>query len=264
MKKEYNKQLQNYTNGIKRYRNILAFLALFAIVVVCPLRVCAQQADVYAPIFNAEYYYGANPDLAQNIGNQADALLAHFLENGMAEGRSGDGIFYPLSYAAANPDLQAVYGDDLRSYYMHYINCGLAEGRLAAPAGDVLGNTAENGLCREVVRLVNAERSAAGLSELTISSKLSESAMVRAKEIKTRFSHTRPDGTSCFTAVDRTGYRSLGENIAAGHETPEEVVTAWMNSTGHRENILGDFTDIGIGYYEDGAPHWVQIFGKTG
>ena len=87
----------------------------------------------------------------------------------------------------------------------------------------------------------------------------------RAQEIAQSFSHTRPDGSSCFTILEEFGvsYRAAGENIAMGQRTPEEVMDGWMNSSGHRANILnGTFTSIGVGYYVDGAgaAHWVQIF----
>ncbi|MCM1578203.1 MAG: CAP domain-containing protein [Ruminococcus sp.] len=111
----------------------------------------------------------------------------------------------------------------------------------------------------EVIRLCNVEREAAGLSPLEKSDSLTESAAVRAEEVTEKFSHTRPDGTSCFTAINVSS-RASGENIAAGYSTPEQVVKGWMNSPGHRSNILSSkFTKIGVGYEEDGN-YWVQLF----
>lgn len=113
----------------------------------------------------------------------------------------------------------------------------------------------------KVVELVNAERAKAGLSALTLDLTASQAAQVRAAEIRSSFSHTRPNGKNCFTALAEAGveYRAAGENIAAGQRTPEEVVTAWMNSEGHRKNILGSqFTAIGVGYLEGG--YWTQFF----
>lgn len=105
----------------------------------------------------------------------------------------------------------------------------------------------------------------AGLSELELDADLCAAAQARAQEIAQSFSHTRPDGSSCFTILEEFGisYRAAGENIAMGQRTPEEVMDGWMNSSGHRANILnGTFTSIGVGYYVDGAgaAHWVQIF----
>ena len=116
-----------------------------------------------------------------------------------------------------------------------------------------------------VASLVNAARQDAGLSELELDADLCAAAQARAREIAQSFSHTRPDGSSCFTILEEFGisYRAAGENIAMGQRTPEEVMDGWMNSSGHRANILnGTFTSIGVGYYVDGAgaAHWVQIF----
>lgn len=116
-----------------------------------------------------------------------------------------------------------------------------------------------------VASLVNAARQDAGLSELELDADLCAAAQARAQEIAQSFSHTRPDGSSCFTILEEFGisYRAAGENIAMGQRTPEEVIDGWMNSSGHRANILnGTFTSIGVGYYVDGAgaAHWVQIF----
>ena len=87
---------------------------------------------------------------------------------------------------------------------------------------------------------------------------------IRSKEIAKFFSHTRPDNTSCFTVLNQNGisYWYAGENIAMGQPTPESVVTAWMNSPGHKANILNaNYTHIGVGCYEvDGYYHWVQLF----
>ena len=83
-------------------------------------------------------------------------------------------------------------------------------------------------------------------------------------EVAKVFSHTRPNGSSCFTVLGEYGvsYRSAGENIASGQTTPAEVVNAWMNSEGHRANILGEsFTSLGVGVYKNGSSYtWVQLF----
>lgn len=115
----------------------------------------------------------------------------------------------------------------------------------------------------QVIALVNKERAAAGKSELTASAELNKAAAVRAEEITRTFSHNRPDGSKCFTAISDTGfsYSSAGENIAMGQTDAEDVMNSWMNSSGHKSNILGDFTDIGVGcYYCNGYYYWVQMF----
>lgn len=123
----------------------------------------------------------------------------------------------------------------------------------------------EHAFIKEVVELVNIERAEEGLSPLTVDTKVQAAAMVRAKECEQLFSHTRPDGSSFATALkeQNVSYRSAGENIAWGQKTPEEVMKAWMNSEGHRANIMNpNFTTIGVGYYENanGTDYWCQLF----
>ena len=117
----------------------------------------------------------------------------------------------------------------------------------------------------QVVKLVNEERAKAGLGALTMQADITKAANVRAKEIRQQFSHTRPNGSSFSSALTEQGvsYRMSGENIAYGQATPEAVMEGWMNSSGHRANILnGSFQNIGVGLYEDeqGVKHWVQLF----
>lgn len=117
----------------------------------------------------------------------------------------------------------------------------------------------------QVVALVNAERAKVGLSALTIDADVTAAANVRAKEIKQSFSHTRPDGSSFSSALKEQGvsFRGSGENIAWGQKSPEQVMNGWMNSDGHRANILNkNYKNIGVGYYQDenGVNYWVQLF----
>ena len=126
-------------------------------------------------------------------------------------------------------------------------------------------DTSEHAFIRQVVNLVNAERAKEGLAPLTIDTKVQAAAMVRAKECEVSFSHTRPDGSNFATALkeQNVSYRSSGENIAYGQQTPEAVMRAWMNSSGHRANIMNpNFTTIGVGYYENanGTDYWCQLF----
>ncbi|MCR5833423.1 MAG: CAP domain-containing protein [Selenomonadaceae bacterium] len=116
----------------------------------------------------------------------------------------------------------------------------------------------------EVLYLVNVERAKVGVAPLRLAEDLNYAADIRAREIVEYFSHDRPDGSDCFTVIERKG-RTHGENIAAGQDTPEDVVDSWMNSEGHRENILDPrFKEIGIGcvYSEDSRYdyYWVQLF----
>ena len=117
---------------------------------------------------------------------------------------------------------------------------------------------------QEVVRLVNIERNKQGLKSLDSDWQLSRVARYKSQDMKDKgyFSHTSPTYGSPFEMMKNFGisYRTAGENIAKGQRTPAEVVKAWMNSSGHRANILSSsFTKIGVGYVKDGN-YWTQMF----
>jgi len=117
----------------------------------------------------------------------------------------------------------------------------------------------------EVLRLTNIERQKAGVSELLSTDELKKTASIRAKEIIEFISHDRPDGRSGETVYreNNVKYKIAGENIAAGPRTPEEVVNAWMDSPGHRANILKPaFNYLGVGIEMDptGWLYWTQNF----
>lgn len=119
-------------------------------------------------------------------------------------------------------------------------------------------------LIKEVFRLTNQERVNAGLAILTYNNILENGAMIRAEEIIQSFSHTRPDGSRFFTVFnDSYPFHLMGENLAAGFNSASAVVSGWMNSEGHRANILNEgYTQIGVGITKDkdGRIYWVQIF----
>ena len=125
-------------------------------------------------------------------------------------------------------------------------------------------NISQGDYASQVVALVNAERAKYGLSALKVDSRVQQAAQVRAAETVQSFSHTRPNGSSFSTALTEAGvsYTRSGENIAYGQSTPQQVVQAWMNSSGHRANILnGSFTTIGVGYtVVNGTAYWAQLF----
>ena len=238
----------------------------------------AGAADAYAAIFDAAFYAAKYPDLKAVYGTDETALLTHFLTKGMAEGRQGNADFDVHYYMSAYPDLKAVFGNQLTLYYTHYMSAGKAEGRLghaaaAAPqpaATVTASNTAVStgdSYTDQVISLVNQERAKAGLSPLSKDTALSAAAQARSREMVYKQSHTRPDGSSCFTifAEYGIGYHWAGENVAAGQKNPAEVVNAWMNSPGHRANILnGNFGRIGVGCVQDSNSYykyyWVQMF----
>ncbi|MBP2079497.1 SafA/ExsA family spore coat assembly protein [Oceanobacillus polygoni] len=119
---------------------------------------------------------------------------------------------------------------------------------------------------QEVIRLVNVERANAGLPALKYDWELARVAKHKSQDMKDKgyFSHTSPTYGSPFTMMKNYGinYKSAGENIARGQSTAQQVVNAWMNSSGHRANILSkDYTHIGVGYVKSGN-YWTQMFMK--
>ena len=116
----------------------------------------------------------------------------------------------------------------------------------------------------EVIRLVNEIRVQRGLSRLTEDWELSRVARIKSQDMKDNnyFSHTSPVYGSPFQMMKNFGisYKSAAENIARGQATPQAVVNAWMNSSGHRANILNSsYNRIGVGYVESGK-YWTQMF----
>lgn len=112
-----------------------------------------------------------------------------------------------------------------------------------------------------VLELVNKARAAQGVDALTLDPDLCKAAAIRAEELGTYFSHDRPNGTSCFTVFEEVGiksYHAAGENIASRYADANAVMNGWMNSPGHRANILSeDYSRIGIA--RSGSA-WVQLF----
>lgn len=252
----------------------------------------AEKRNVSGGLLDVVEYRETYADLDAAFGDNWNAYVEHFLAYGIYEGRESGTDFDALAYADRYADVKGSVGDNILEIYRHYQTIGKAEGRNAgkgaydappantnqvpdsgssesapAPADTPSGNTADTSVAEAVLNLVNVERQKAGLAPLTLNLTATAAAQLRATEIVPLFSHTRPDGTTCFTALDQAGvtYRTAGENIAAGQSTPEWVMESWMNSPGHRANILnGNFTQLGVGYYYSvGTPYghyWVQMF----
>jgi uncharacterized YkwD family protein len=127
----------------------------------------------------------------------------------------------------------------------------------AHPAGDFIG---------QVVDLTNQERQKNGLGPVSADTELQNAAQMKSEDMSQNnyFSHTSPTYGSPFQMLKDLGieYKVAAENIAAGQRSPEEVVSSWMNSPGHRQNILNkDITHIGVGYAQSGS-YWTQLFIK--
>lgn len=125
-------------------------------------------------------------------------------------------------------------------------------------------NTGTSSAAQAVLAEVNAARAQNGLSALTLDANMNRAAAVRAAELAQSFSHTRPNGSRGLTALNEAGvsYRTAGENIASGQQSAQAVVSAWMNSSGHRANILSSlFGRMGVGQATIGRrTYWVQLF----
>ncbi|GAA1797918.1 CAP domain-containing protein [Actinomadura chokoriensis] len=127
---------------------------------------------------------------------------------------------------------------------------------------------ASGGTAAQVIALVNQERAKQGCRAVTSDARLTQAAQGHSADMARRgfFDHTNPDGKSPGDRITATGYRwsTYGENIAKGQPTPASVMKAWMNSPGHRANILNcTFAEIGIGVVKSGGPYWTQVFGTA-
>ncbi|MEU6005467.1 CAP domain-containing protein [Streptomyces sp. NPDC047453] len=124
-----------------------------------------------------------------------------------------------------------------------------------------------SGPTARVVELVNAERSKAGCSALTVNAKLTKAAQAHSEDMAAHrnMSHTGSDGSNPGDRITRAGYswQSYGENVAYGYATPEQVMAGWMSSSGHKANILNcSFKEIGVGLAQPGN-YWTQEFGAA-
>ncbi|MFC8764604.1 MULTISPECIES: CAP domain-containing protein [Streptomyces] len=136
----------------------------------------------------------------------------------------------------------------------------------AGPGGGPQHDTGQSSAADQVIALVNSERAKAGCGPLSANATLTRAAQGHSDDMAARnfFDHTDPDGDGPGERVTAAGYpwSTYGENIAKGQSTPEQVMESWMNSPGHRANILNcDFKEIGVGIHDDGGPYWTQVFG---
>ena len=157
--------------------------------------------------------------------------------------------------------------DEQKAWFVENFNIyrGLDGGSYESGSGSTGGSSSSSDIDieeyrDEVFRLVNEARETEGLEPLVAHSTAMEFAQIRAEEISESFSHKRPDGT-----VGEYSHYQFMENIAMRQSSPEEVVDAWLNSSGHRAAIMADYSDqgnyMGVGVYEkNGVFHWVLEF----
>ena len=261
------------------------------------LAVSANKTQVYGLAGN-DILTSANHSDVLLIGGSGDDYLGMTGGNGTLSGGAGADIFefdynmtQPLSAVIedidptndkiivkfigdTSPQLSSISsGDDVVwTTGDGYFNLTL---KSSSNASDYFDGTTGDEIW-EVFRLTNNERENQGLPWYTLSQGLTDGAAIRSQEITELFSHTRPDGTSCFTAVakeyqwdagNNRYYIDGGENCAEGYSSASEAVTGWMNSPGHRANILDStygYTMLGVGYTYDSSAlyghYWVQMF----
>ncbi len=180
------------------------------------------------------------------------------------------------TFASANTTHKVVSGDSMWKIAVKYevglseiisVNSHISNPELIYP-GQIINIPATDSKVleyeNEVIRLVNEIRKENGLNQLKTDWELSRVARYKSQDMKDNkyFSHTSPVYGSPFEMIRNFGisYKSAGENIARGQKTPQAVVNGWMNSSGHRANILNkNYTKIGVGYVADGN-YWTQMF----
>lgn len=249
---------------MKRTILLLAILAVLLIAALIPLFIGlfhrneargagnGESAAILSGVATSPEDAGAPPDedalsspvLKEELQHGQPQVQRPAPESGVTSSQSSSSVSRPASSYAISPS------SSLSS---------------SPPSSSASGPASSASYAEQVAELVNKERTKAGLQPLAVSQTVTLAAQERAKEIEEVFSHTRPDGSSFSTALAEQNivYRSTGENIAWGQRTPEQVMQGWMNSPGHRANILNpNFTAIGIGYHRNpsGTSYWTQLF----
>ncbi|AXE24349.1 RNA polymerase [Streptomyces globosus] len=217
-------------------------------------------------------YLGGFPGSAGEDGAAAPAAPLNALSAGESAGPSPSGPAQPSASASASPSPSATASPSAPASASPS-GAGKASGAAPTPTPSAPGPAspapvpAPQGPVGQVVALVNAERAKAGCGPLKDDAQLRKAAQRHSEDMASRnfFSHTAPDGSDPGERTTAAGYRwaTYGENIARGQSTAESVMNSWMNSDGHRANILNcSFKDIGVGLRQGpGGPWWTQNFG---
>ncbi|MBR7081326.1 MAG: S-layer homology domain-containing protein, partial [Oscillospiraceae bacterium] len=207
----------------------------------------------------------SNPFADVSSGAYYNAAVLWAVKNDITTGTSA-GKFSPDDVCTRGQIVTFLYRDMVPNANNNSDSPAAADEPADDPGTVTVKGKARYDLVQAVLDSVNRNRADNGLSAFTLSGQLTEMAMLRAAECVVSFSHTRPNGELCFS-IDSDGSYTGGyvnaENIANGQRSASDVMTAWMNSEGHRNNILNrNSTQIGIGCFEcDGTLYWVQLFG---
>lgn len=251
--------------GVKRCANTVAVLqALTEIASVADM----SQLNIY--VFDVQQT--STEDIVSQLGGVSERIIVNSVDNGSEYYN----LYYKCYRAAVGSGgftmpLIVYKGTDGTAYeyttgatYLDAIIANIGKGGLDVgikQEKQVLNVTGQAAYDQayKVLDILNQERAKEGLSPLAMDEELLEAAMLRAAECALYYSHTRPDGTQCFTASGKMS----GENIAMLQRSAEEVMSSWMNSEGHRANILaGAYHSVGIGcFFFNGVYSWTQCFG---
>jgi uncharacterized protein YkwD len=210
----------------------------------------------------------------KNMGRSASlTLIQDRNQNGVVE---ADEVIQTLSPKPKKAGKLALADLPVGTYYIQVAARGNSPYlSAAADTGSSIPKGVQS-FTQQVVELTNNFRAKNGLAPLTVNSKLSDAAQTHSQNMAVQdfFSHTGKDGSSAGDRVSKTGYnwRTVAENIAAGQRSPAEVVQSWIDSPGHRENMLNPTVkEIGVGYFflanDTGTTnynaYWTQNFGKS-
>nr|WP_252311171.1 CAP domain-containing protein [Sinobaca sp. H24] len=223
-----------------------------AVLMIFPVAVFAQSSQTYS-VQEGDTLYG----IAEEHGVSVEEVLS---ENPSIANEN----VISVNQSIAIPDTDGAAAEESTDQSSEAAPSEAAE---AEPASDSEVSDSEAAFEQEVIRLTNVEREQAGLQPLQSYGDLAEVANTKSEDLRDAgyFAHESPNYGSPFDMMNSFGisYSAAGENIAAGQDSPEAVVNAWMNSEGHRENIMNEnFTHIGIGYAEGGeyGTYWTQMF----
>jgi uncharacterized protein YkwD len=211
----------------------------------------------------------------KGLGRSASLnLIQDRNQNGMVE---ADEVIQTVSSKSRKAGKLALADLPTGAYYLHVAARGAYRLKLSAGIADGSAQPKSNqSFVQQVVDLTNNFRTKNGLAPLTLNSKLNEAAQTHSQNMAVQdfFSHVGKDGSSAGDRASQAGYdwRTVAENIAAGQRSPAEVVQAWIDSPGHRENMLNPgIKEIGVGYFflanDTGKTnynaYWTQKFGRS-
>ena len=246
MEKEMRRYGRNsFFAGAKMFFVAALFAAFFAAICpdgYAPAEAAAIQKEETCPTGVSWYCSGNNPEYYISDSSLAEIIVKDGQKRVYFK-RPGD-VFVTVKFA----------GGDFINVLIHIV-------------GEPVDETAVNRgtFAQEILDLVNIERKKAGAKPLRLSDDLIRAASIRAMEQVRKFSHTRPNGTPFYTVLVRGMNTTLGENVAVGQPSPKTVMRDWMNSAGHRKNILNpQYKELGVGYcYRKDSEyhhHWAQLF----